>query len=64
MAKSKCLGLPLDQTYDELPVARRNANQAQMFRGRLRKILQREGADIKVLAMFYRLVVQRVLMFV
>ena len=62
-AQIKYLGRPLDQTDDNWTEVQRNAKRAQKVWGILGKILQREGADTKVLEMFYRVVVHKVLLF-
>ena len=59
----KYLGRPLDQTYDNWSAVHRTVRQAKKVWGRLVKMLQREGAETKVLAMLYRAVVQEVLLF-
>ena len=59
----KYLGRPLDQTDDDWPAVRKNINRAWKVWGILRKILKSEGADIKVSVVFYRLVVQLVILF-
>ena len=48
MVQFKYLGLPLDKTDYYWPAVRRNVKRARRVWGRLGKMLQREGADIKV----------------
>ena len=63
MAQFKYLGRPLYQTDNDWTEVRQNIKQAHKVWGRLVKILQREKAYIKVLDIFYRAVVQLVLLF-
>ena len=53
---------PTDQMYDNWPAVLRNVKQARKIWGRLGKMLQKEGTDIKVLEIFYRAVVQKVIL--
>ena len=62
VANCKYLGQPLNQMYDEWPAVCRNVKGEQMIWGILVKVPQREGADTKVAAMFYRVVLQVVLL--
>ena len=57
------MGRPLDQTDDYWPAVRRNIIRASLVWGRLGTLLLREGADPKVLASFYRVVVQSILLY-
>ena len=59
----KYLGRPLDQTYGEWTVVRRNIKRARRVWGRLGKMLRREGADTKVATILYRAVVHAVIPF-
>ena len=54
---------PLDQTYDDWPDVWRNITRARSVWGRLRTLLQREGTDPRVAEMFYREVVQAILLY-
>ena len=49
--------------YDDGPVVRQSAKRTQRVWGRLGNILRREGLDIKVVVVFYSLVVRAVLLF-
>ena len=64
MEAFKYLGRPLDQTDDDWPAIRRKIKQARTVWERLGKLLIQEGADTRVAEMFYREVVQAVLLFV
>ena len=57
------MGRNLDQSGNDCLEIRRNIRRAQKIWGRLEKILRREGADTQVSAIFYRAVVQAVLLF-
>ena len=57
------LGRPLDQTDDDWPVVRRNIMHVRLVWGRMVTMLQQEGADPRVAAMFYRAVVQAILLY-
>ena len=59
----KCIRCPLDQTYDDWPLVRRNFKRARRVWGRLGKLLIMEGADPKVAAILYRAVTQAVFLF-
>ena len=63
VAKFKYLGRPLEQTDDNWPELRQNVKWAQRVWGRLVKMIIREGVESKVGGMFYRVVVQNVLLF-
>ena len=63
VAQFKYLGHPLDQTGDNWMAIRQNVKWEWKVWGILRKILRREGVDIKVSEMLYRVVVQAVLLF-
>ena len=57
------LGRPLDQTNDYWTDVQQNIIHAKLFWGRLGTLLQREGVYPKVLASFYRAVVQAILLY-
>ena len=59
----KYLGQPLDQTDDDWTEVRRYIKQAQRVWEILGKMLWIEGTDTKVAKMFYRAVLQAVLLF-
>ena len=63
VATFRYLGRPLDQTDDDWPVVRRNIMHVRLVWGRLGTLLQQEGADPRVAAMFYRAVVQAILLY-
>ena len=63
MAQFKYLGRTLDQTDNNWTAVKRGVKWAQKSWWRLVKMLQREGADTKVLVMFYRAVFQVVILF-
>ena len=63
VATFRYLGRPLDQTYDEWPTLRRNIMRARLVWGGLGTLLQREGSDPRVEEMFYRAVVQAILLY-
>ena len=63
MVQFKYLGLPLDKTDDYWPAVRQNVKRARRVWGRLGKMLQREGAEIKVSEILYRAVLQALLLF-
>ena len=63
VAKFRYLGRTLDQTDDDCPAVRRNIMRASSVWGRLRTLLLREGAEPRVLEIFYRAVVQAILMY-
>ena len=54
---------PLDQRYDDWMAVRRNIMRARSVWKRLGTLPQREGSDTKVLASFYRAVVQAILLY-
>ena len=54
---------PLEKSDNEWTEVCRNIRKARQVWGRIRKILRREGADPFVLDIFYRAVVQEVLLF-
>ena len=53
----------LDRSEDEWPAVRRNVGKARRLWSRLGKLIKREGKDPRVSGMFYREVVQAVLLF-
>ena len=57
------LGSPLDQMDDDWPSVWRNNMRARSVWGRLGTLLQQEGADTRVVEMFYRAVVQAILLY-
>ena len=59
----KYLGRILDRSVDDWPAVLRNVREACRVWSRLGKLLRREGAEPRVSAMFYRTVVQAVLLF-
>ena len=59
----KYLGRPLDQTDDDWMAIIRKRKRVSKVWGRLGKMFIREGADTRVLEMFYRAVAQAVLLF-
>ena len=63
MAKFKYMGRPLDQTDNDLPAFWINIMRKSLVWGGLGELLRREGSDPKVAAMFYRAVIQAVLLF-
>ena len=62
MTRFKYLGLPLDQTDDDCLEIRQNIRRARKVWGQLDKILQIEVSDTQVKEIFYREVVQVVLL--
>ena len=60
---TKYQGRPLDQTDDDWSDVRRNIMRARSVWGRLGTLFQRERADPKVSASFYRAVVQAILLY-
>ena len=56
------LGRHLYQIDDDWPDVRWNIMRARLVWGRLGKLLRREGADPRVTEMFYRAVVQEILL--
>ena len=58
----KYLGRTQDQTYGDWLDVRQNFKWAWKFWGRMGKIMRREGAYTKVAALFYRVVVQAVIL--
>ena len=63
MTTFRYLGSPLDQTDDDWPDMRQNSMHASLVWGRLGALLRREGAYPRVAEMFYRAVVQVVLLY-
>ena len=63
MSRFKYLGRTLDQTDDNWPDILRKINRDKKFLGIMGKIMRREGEDTQVLSIFYRVVVQVVLLF-
>ena len=57
------LGRPLDQTDDDWPSVQRNIMRTRSVWGILGILLQHEGAEPRVSAIFYRAVVQAVLLY-
>ena len=64
VAQFKYLGRPMDKRYYNWLVVCCNIKRQQKVWGRLVKILQWKCVDIKVLVMFYKVVVKAVLQFV
>ena len=58
------LGRTLDQTDNAWPELRRNMMRKRSVWKRLRTMIQREEADPRVSAMFYRAVAQEILLYV
>ena len=63
VATFRCLGRTLDQTDDDWLASRRNIMHARSVWGRLGALLRQEVADPRVAAMFYRAVVQAILLY-
>ena len=63
VAMFKYLGITLDKTDDNWTAVRRNILRARSVWGRLGTMIQREGADPRVSAMFYRTVSQVILLY-
>jgi hypothetical protein len=59
----KYLGRPLSSTDDEWPAIYRNLTRARKRWAQVSRVLVREGADPKTAAMFYKAVVQSVLLY-
>ena len=59
----KYLGRTLDQMDDDWPTVRQNIMRARFSWGRFGTLLQREGADPRVSAMFHRAAEQAVVCF-
>ena len=59
----KYLGRPVYKTDDDWPGVRRNIMRARSVWGRLKTLLQQEGADPMVVKIFYREVVQSILLY-
>ena len=59
----KYLGRPLGQTCNDWPVIIWNMRRVKKFWGRPGKMLWREGLDTQALEMFYRVVLQEMLLF-
>ena len=60
MATFRYLGIPLDQTDDDEPAVRLNIMNTRAVWGAL---LQRDGAEPRVLAIFYSAVVQAIILY-
>ena len=56
-------GRMLDRSDDKWPALRQNVGKAHIVWSRLGKLLRREGVDSQMSAMFYRAVLQAVLIF-
>ena len=63
VAKFQYLGRPLDKTKNDWPAVRWNVNQARRVWGRLGKMLRKEGAETRVVEVFYQAAAQAVLLF-
>ena len=63
METFKYLGRMLDRSDDKWPALRHNVGKAHIVWSRLGKLLRREGVDSQMSAMFYRAVLQAVLIF-
>ena len=63
MENFKYLWRTLDQTDDYWPALWRNIMCARLVWGRLGTLIRREGADPRVAEMFYRAVVQAILLY-
>ena len=63
VGRFKYLGRLLDRSYKNWPAVLHNIMKARKVRGRLGKILWREGAEPAILEKFHRAVVQVVLLF-
>ena len=59
----KYLGQSLHQTDDDWPEVWRNIMRARLFWGGLGTLIRQEGVDPKLVAVFYRAVIQAVLLF-
>jgi len=59
----KYLGRPISAVDDDWPALHRNLTKARQRWGQVRRILAREGADPRVSAMFYKAIVQSVLLY-
>ena len=57
------LGRPLDQTDDYFPAVRQNIMRVRLVWGRLGTLLLQEGADPKMSEIFYRAVLQAILLY-
>ena len=57
------LGRPLDQTYDDWLSVWRNIMRASLVWGRLGTLLRWEGSEPRVSEIFYREVVQAILLY-
>ena len=57
------LGRRLDKTDDNCTAVRRNIMRARSVWGRLGTLLRREGAEPRVSEIFYRAVVQAILLY-
>ena len=63
VATFQYMGRPLDQTDDNWPAVQWIIMRARSVWGRLGTLLLREGSDPRVAEMFYRAVVQEILMY-
>ena len=59
----KYLGRPLSYTDEDWPAIYRNLSKARSRWARVSRVLAREGADAKIAGMFYKAVVQSVLLY-
>jgi len=57
------LGRPLSSTDDNWPAIYKNLSNARKHWGVVSRVWTREGADPRVMAMFYKAVVQSVLLY-
>ena len=62
VAELKCLEIHLHQTYKDWPAIRQNMKRARKVWGRLESMLRSEVADTQVSEVFYRVVIQEVLL--
>ena len=63
MERFKYLGILIDRSDDDWTAVLRNIRKSRQVRGRIGKLLWREGSDTAVLENFYQAVVQAVLLF-
>ena len=63
MATFRYLGRTLYQMDDDCPDVRRNIMHARFLWGVLGTLIRQEGADLRVAAIFYRAVVQEILLY-
>jgi len=59
----KYLGRPLSSTDDDWPALYRNLSRARKRWGQVRRVLTRDGATPKISGMFYKAIVQSVLLY-